>query len=159
MLNKPPWDRKTIVRDSFVLFQIAAIAIACATHDIITIELSWPKEYTEEYLCWWFYEYKTPDGWYKGFDLFITISSFLITVAIGVIAEIAHKRGELSAKQMILCFALTGTAYGLTHCALCILFEHYYRYWSLLGPEFLGIALLVLSEIIERNRRKSKIHT
>lgn len=148
-------NRKTAVRASFVLFQLAAIIIALNTRDIITISHIWPKQYTEEYLRWWFYEYNSSDEWYRIYDLFIAASSLLFPAAIGAVAETAHRRGELSTKEMLLCFIPTCVSYVLMHCALCLLFEHYYRYWHLLLPEFLSIALLVLSEIIERNRRKS----
>ncbi len=152
-------DRRSVVRVIFLLFQLAVIAIAVRTRGEITIGNFWPKQYDEYYLHWWFTEYVSPNTWSKVYDAFAIASSILFAVAIPTIAELAHKRGELSGRQIFLCFALTGAARLATEYTLRIFFEHYYCWWLLLSPEFLAVSLLALSELIERNRRKSKIHT
>ncbi len=151
-------DKRSVVRVIFLLFQLAVIAIAVRTRGEITIGNFWPKQYDEYYLHWWFTEYVSPNTWSKVYDAFAIVSSILFAVAIAAMAELAHKRGELSGRQIFLCFALTGAARLAAEYALCLLFEHYYRWWLLLSPEFLAVTLLVLSEIIERNRKKTENH-
>jgi len=148
-------DRRSVVRVVFLLFQLAVIAIAVRTRGEIVLA-GWPKQHDYFYVHWLISEYVSPHTWSKVYDAFAIVSSILFAVAIPTIAELAHKRGELSGRQIVLCFALTGAARLAAEYALCLLFEHYYRWWLLLSPEFLAVTLLVLSEIIERNRKKTK---
>lgn len=149
-------NRKTAIRILFLLFQLTMIAIAVRTRGEITIGSFWPKQHNEYYLHWWLTEYISPNTWSKWYDVFAIVSSILFAVAIATIAELAYKRGEVSGQQIFLCFLLIGSIHFAVEFALCLLFEHYYRWWLLIWPESLAVSLLVLSEIIEKNRRKQK---
>lgn len=148
-------DRRTAVRVVFLLFQLAVIAIAVRTHGEITIA-PYFKPLGEDYLHWFIDEYVSPHTWSAWFDAFAIVSSICFTVSIATIAELAYKRGELSGRQIFLCFALVGVARLALEFALCLFFEHYYRWWLLLSPELLAVTLLVLSETIEKKHQTTK---